>query len=335
MFWDIASVPIATTFDYTVVFEALRRKGEPQIRSVYIDDVKFEKPSCNAEPREAWVEKTTAAPPPTTYSSTTPPATHQPGSETGNADSDSDFDPTLIIIVISAVSAIVIIVIIVVAILCRKKRSGRKRDEELDATNTGTSSAMTSPAHAPSHVVPLNTSSVNPGSSPEYQDDVNLYHTPDDGSNAPRSPRNAPQSPDPNIGGDVYAVPQKKKHAKLENAQRSPDVTTSGAQRSGAAVTTTSSESQASDSVYNVLNFHASGKDSVGKANDAGVGGVRGRSQCSGVSGGEGEEGEGESSVYSHLQSESEDVYNQVNRHNARRADVVEDEYSRITKVQE
>jgi hypothetical protein len=42
--------------------------------------------------------------------------------------------------------------------------------------------------------------------------------------------------------------------------------------------------------------------------------------------------GSGEqSNVYSHLQSESEDLYNQVNRHNARRADVVvEDEYSRI-----
>jgi hypothetical protein len=74
------------------------------------------------------------------------------------------------------------------------------------------------------------------------------------------------------------------------------------------------------------------------KAAGGGVSGVAGEGACAsaggrgagGAAGGGGGEGEEEWNVYNHLQSESEDVY-KVNRHNAKRADVVlEDEYSRI-----
>jgi hypothetical protein len=62
--------------------------------------------------------------------------------------------------------------------------------------------------------------------------------------------------------------------------------------------------------------------------NEAGGGGAGGVGESAG---GVGDEGVGDNDVYSHLQSESEGQYNQVNRHNDKRGDTVENnEYSHV-----
>jgi hypothetical protein len=173
--------------------------------------------------------------------------------------------------------------------------------------------------------------SVNVYHSPE--EDAKMYHMPDDDDDNTPSPsgNNANTTKDKAVG-DAYALPQKKKINKTP------------------AATQKNSTDQAPDSLYNVLNFSSAWPGvGVGKSVRGREGAAEGESKSRGESeetctgggrgagGGGGDESAGglgggeESSVYSRLQNESEDLYNQVNRHNARRADVVVgDEYSRI-----
>jgi hypothetical protein len=155
VYMDRGRIPVQTTYNYIVAFEAVRCTG--QIDSVYIDDVEFERSACimhppgpdpsvlrpptlrpsmtGTTPRGFNTEKTTTdsrpvftTPPDRETQQTTPsvprpetthpdePRTPSPDDETRNTTSDSSSGSILIIVIVVIVA--VVDIIITVAIVC-------------------------------------------------------------------------------------------------------------------------------------------------------------------------------------------------------------------------